>query len=89
MKDLSRQSECGWANRERIDLISKNTIFAPNAMSDTPYSPRRASPKANDDTGFDHAVESLKKSLKAPIERYFAKDAKSQPSCQAGCINPV
>ena len=41
-------------------------------MSDTPYSPRRASPKANDDTGFDHAVESLKKSLSAPIERYFA-----------------
>nr|WP_017655383.1 site-specific integrase [Fortiea contorta] len=41
-------------------------------MSDTPYSPRRASPKANDDTGFDDAVESLKKSLLAPIERYFA-----------------
>ncbi|MEH2053465.1 MAG: hypothetical protein V7K70_27675, partial [Nostoc sp.] len=41
-------------------------------MSDTPYSPRRVSPKANDDTGFDSAVESLKKSLLAPIERYFA-----------------
>lgn len=72
MEDLSRQSESGTANRERIGLISKITLFAPNAMSDTPYSPRRASPKANDDTGFDSAVESLKKSLLAPIERYFA-----------------
>ncbi|MEH2069930.1 MAG: site-specific integrase [Nostoc sp.] len=41
-------------------------------MSDTSYPQERASPKANDDTGFDHAVESLKKSLLAPIERYFA-----------------
>ncbi|WP_154655932.1 tyrosine-type recombinase/integrase [Fortiea contorta] len=41
-------------------------------MSDTPDSPRRASPKTSDETPIERAVESLEKSLNAPIEQYFA-----------------
>ncbi|BAZ02865.1 integrase-recombinase protein [Tolypothrix tenuis PCC 7101] len=72
------ESELGKAYCGRIGLISKTAIFVPNAMEDTAYSQERASPKANDDTGFDDAVESLKKSLRAPIERYFAATADEQ-----------
>ncbi len=53
-------------------MISKSAIFALNAMSDTPHPPGRAFPTGNDDTPIDSAVEVLKKSLRAPIERYFA-----------------
>ncbi|NEU71857.1 integrase, partial [Hassallia byssoidea VB512170] len=53
-------------------MISKTAIFERSAMSDTPHPPRRTFHKSSDDTGFDSAVESLEKSLWAPIERYFA-----------------
>ncbi|MBD2303008.1 tyrosine-type recombinase/integrase [Nostoc sp. FACHB-190] len=41
-------------------------------MSDTSYPHNRAFNTASDDAGFNDAVEVLKKSFEAPIERYFA-----------------
>jgi integrase/recombinase XerC len=47
-------------------------------MDNTPNPTGRTFPKANDETPIDSAVKSLKKSLEAPIERYFAATQEEQ-----------